>query len=440
MKRSVLSAATAAIWTLAAALAAAQPAVSNLVVTCQYAPAPEAKGELSLRHTGPATFAFDLAVPAEVAIEIHADAHYEPKLVKTITLGKQPAGRVRARWDGLDKNGEAIYKVWRTFSCTVSAGDVAATAFWSAPLELQVPKDSTATLTVVPGAHLLLAEGDQEVPFALQILNCGEENTTWKLDGSVIGPGGDELLKLSASLDVPPLSVAARTWPVRQKRNGIATASFAASYGEKKLAASTTFGRVAPHRKRFERDSYFASVWVRDCKFADAIGIKYSRQNDVYWTSIQKQPDQPYDWGDPRERGPTLDGFIVDRERNHMWMLSILGYGEDWLGGSFMGCTIFNYDRFVNDYCVEVMNHVRDHHSLLQFWNEPNCFWHVPMDQYYLVQQRVFSRIKTLDKNAFVMGDGHTGAESNNRFIARMAELGYAPYTTALAVHYPCLL
>ena len=104
---------------------------------------------------------------------------------------------------------------------------------------------------------------------------------------------------------------------------------------------------------------------------------------------------------------------------------------------AYMGCTIYNYDRFVNDYCVEVFHHMKNRYSLLQFWNEPNFFWHVPMDQYYAVQQRVFSRIKTLDKNAFIMGDGHAGVGSNNQFTERMAQLGYAPFVTAITVHYP---
>ncbi|HUU69754.1 MAG TPA: hypothetical protein VM186_09530, partial [Planctomycetota bacterium] len=384
-------------------------------------------------------------------VEIHANADYEPKLVKTIKLGKKDAGPVELTWDGLTEQGEPVHKSWRVFSCTIKAGQAQAQAFWSAPETLDKPKDSPASLTVVPGKDRLLAEGDEPVPFALQVLNTGEAEAAFVLAGSVTAPDKAELLKLpgqaqgpapTGELRVPPMCVAARTWSVRQTQNGICTASFTATRRSHAspagtLKAETTFGRVSRREKSFERDSPFASVWFQGCKLGDTIGVKYSRQNDTNWTDIQKQPGQPYNWGDPLERARVLDGFAADRAAHHMWQLSILGYGEDWLGGSYVGCTIFNYDRFVNDYCVEVFRHMRNRYSLLQFWNEPNFFWHVPMDQFYAVQQRVFSRIKTLDKNAFIMGDGHAGVASNNAFTERMAQLGYAPFVTALAVHYP---
>jgi len=413
---------------------AADVLTGDVVVRDSYAPV---EGKPALRRKGPAVVTFQLGKQADVVVEIHANADYEAKLVKTIKLGKKEPGRIEVEWDGMSENGEAIHKSWRVFSCTVKTGQEQAQAFWFAPDVLDKPKDAAASLTVVPGKDRLLAEGDEPVPFALQVLNAGEGEAAFTLDGSVIGPDKAELLKVAGELRVPPMCVAARTWSLRQTRNGICSASFSAAWPAGTLKTETTFGRVSPREKAFERDSPFASVWFDGCKFGDAIGVKYSRQNDTNWTDIQKQPDQPYAWGDPLERARVLDGFAADRAANHMWQLSILGYGEDWLGGSYIACVIFNYDRFVNDYCVEVFRHMKNRYSLVQFWNEPNFFWHVPMDQYYAVQQRVFSRIKTLDKNAFIMGDGHAGVDSNNKFTERMVQLGYAPFATAIAVHYP---
>ena len=417
--------------------------VSDLFVTDGYVA--DTKGKLE--HKGPATVSFTLDQAANVTVRIFADASYDPALVRELAIGQKEKGPVVVTWDGLDEKGQPIRDDHRVFAAEVRTNAAPGTpsptpdqrfmVLWSDPLVMDPPKGG-ANLTVVPGADRLLQVGDEPVPFALQVFNSSAKDATYAVAGSVIGPDGKELVKIDGALAAPAMSLCARTFSLVQQRNGISVGKFtAAPPNLPPLTAETTFGRVDPRPHRFEPHSPFASVWVSGCKLADAIGIKFSRQNDVNWTLIQKQEGQPYDWGDPAERGSTQDGFMVDREKNHMSMLSILGYGEDWLGGSFTGCTIFNYDRFVNDYCVEVANHLKNHHSLLQFWNEPNNFWHVPMDQFYLVQRRVFSRIKTMDKNAFIMADGFAGAHENDAFMDRWAALGYAPYLSALTVHYP---
>ena len=64
--------------------------------------------------------------------------------------------------------------------------------------------------------------------------------------------------------------------------------------------------------------------------------------------------------------------------REGFLLLNGLNYGENWLGGDWVGEPkhfLYSYDRFF-DYCLRLLDRFSGKgEAFYQFWNEPDFFW-----------------------------------------------------------------
>ncbi len=118
--------------------------------------------------------------------------------------------------------------------------------------------------------------------------------------------------------------------------------------------------------------------------------------------------------------------------REGFLLLNGLNYGENWLGGDWVGEPrhfLYSYDRYF-DYCLRILDRFSGKgEAFYQFWNEPDNFWRPAFDSpnsangrehFTLVQQHVWSIVKARDKNALAIADGEV---NDTRVMDEFADL-----------------
>jgi hypothetical protein len=176
-------------------------------------------------------------------------------------------------------------------------------------------------------------------------------------------------------------------------------------------------------------------------------GIKSHRGDSASWANTVEPlsgvfyPDRPDVVQHPRGGA---EPFRAYARREGFLLLNGLNYGENWLGGDWVGQPthfLYSYDRFF-DYCLRILDRFSGKgETFYQFWNEPDNFWRPGFnnnakgsEHFTLVQQHVWSMVKARDKNALAIADGDVNA---TQAMDEFALYGAANANDTVQMHYP---
>jgi PA14 domain/Divergent InlB B-repeat domain len=205
--------------------------------------------------------------------------------------------------------------------------------------------------------------------------------------------------------------------------------------------------RVASRDTTERRYSPFAMCAVGEFELMKLAGIKSHRGDSASWGNTVEPlsgvfyPERPDVVQYPRGGANSLRAHA---RREGFLSLNGLNYGENWLGGDWVGQPthfIYSYDRYF-DYCLRILDRFSGSgEAFYQFWNEPDNFWRPGFnnnakgrEHFTLVQQHVWSMVKARDKNALAIADGEV---NDTRIMDEFASFGAANYNDTVQMHYP---
>lgn len=207
------------------------------------------------------------------------------------------------------------------------------------------------------------------------------------------------------------------------------------------------FARIASRETSEKRYSPFAMCGVGEFELMKLAGVKSHRGDSASWGNTVEPlpgvfyPDRPDVVQFPRGGAEPFRGYA---RREGFLLLNGLDYGENWLGGDWVGEPrhfLYSYDRFF-DYCLRILDRFSGRgEAFYQFWNEPDNFWRPGFnnnakgrEHFTLVQQHVWSMVKARDKNALAVADGDV---NNTRAMDDFAVYGAAGFNDTVQMHYP---
>ena len=205
--------------------------------------------------------------------------------------------------------------------------------------------------------------------------------------------------------------------------------------------------RIASRDTSEKRYSPFAMCGVGEFEVMKLAGVKSNRGDSASWANTVEPlpgvfyPDRPDVVQYPRGGAEALRAF---GRREGFLLLNGLNYGENWLGGDWIGRPthfLYSYDRYF-DYCLRILDRFSGKgEAFYQFWNEPDNFWQPGLnngangrEHFTLVQQHVWSIVKARDKNALAIADGDV---NSTRAMDDFATYGAANCNDTVQMHYP---
>ncbi|HET7238351.1 MAG TPA: hypothetical protein VFI76_04955, partial [Terrimicrobiaceae bacterium] len=207
--------------------------------------------------------------------------------------------------------------------------------------------------------------------------------------------------------------------------------------------------RIASREISEKRYSPFGMCAIGEFELMKLAGVKSYRGDSASWGRTVEPlpgvfyPDRPDVVQFPRGGA---DPFRAFARREGFLNLNGLNYGENWLGGDWVGEPrhfLYSYDRFF-DYCVRIVDRFSGKgEAFYQFWNEADVFWRPGFggpnsangrEHFTLVQQHVWSIVKARDKNALAMSDGGV---NDTRVMDEFATYGAANWNDTVQMHYP---
>jgi hypothetical protein len=205
--------------------------------------------------------------------------------------------------------------------------------------------------------------------------------------------------------------------------------------------------RIASRDTSERRYSPFAMCLTGEFELMKLAGVKSHRGDSASWGNTIEPldgvlyPDRPEVVQFPRGGAEALRAYA---RREGFLNLNGLNYGENWLGGDWVGQPthfIYSYDRYF-DYCLRILDRFSGKgEAFYQFWNEPDNFWRPGFnnnakgrEHFTLVQQHVWSMVKARDKNALAIADGEV---NDTRVMDDFATYGAASYNDTVQMHYP---
>jgi PA14 domain/Divergent InlB B-repeat domain/Carbohydrate binding module (family 35) len=206
--------------------------------------------------------------------------------------------------------------------------------------------------------------------------------------------------------------------------------------------------RIASRDTGEKRYSPFAMCLTGEFELMKLAGIKSHRGDSASWGNTVEPlpgvfyPDRPDVVQFPRGGAEPLRAY---GRREGLLLLNGLNYGENWLGGDWVGQPrhfLYSYERYY-DYCLRILDRFSGKgEAFYQFWNEPNNFWrplkytNTPFgrEHFTLVQQHVWSIVKARDKNALAIADGEV---NDTRIMDEFATYDAANCNDTVQMHYP---
>ncbi len=208
--------------------------------------------------------------------------------------------------------------------------------------------------------------------------------------------------------------------------------------------------RIASRDTSERRYSPFGMCVIGEFELMKLAGIKSHRGDTASWAKTVEPlagvfyPDRPDVVQFGRGGAEPLRAY---GRREGLLLLNGLNYGENWLGGDWVGEPrhfLYSYDRYF-DYCLRILDRFSGKgEAFYQFWNEPDNFWRPGLDNatasangrehFTLVQQHVWSIVKARDKNALAIADGDV---SGTRMMDEFASFGAADWNDTVQMHYP---
>ena len=208
--------------------------------------------------------------------------------------------------------------------------------------------------------------------------------------------------------------------------------------------------RIASRDTSEKRYSPFGMCVVGEFELMKLAGVKSYRGDSASWgRTVEPLPGVFYpDRLDAVQFGRGgAEALRAYGRREGFLLLNGLNYGENWLGGDWVGeprHLLYSYDRYF-DYCLRIVDRFSGKgEAFYQFWNEPDNFWRPGFDNpstsakgrehFTLVQQHVWSILKARDKNALSIADGDV---SGTRAMDEFAAHGTANWNDTVQMHYP---
>ncbi len=210
--------------------------------------------------------------------------------------------------------------------------------------------------------------------------------------------------------------------------------------------------RIASRDTSEKRYSPFGMCAIGEFELMKLAGVKSYRSDSASWGRTVEPlqsvfyPDRPDVVQFGRGGAEALRAY---GRREGFLLLNGLNYGENWLGGDWVGeprHLLYSYDRYF-DYCLRIVDRFSGKgEAFYQFWNEPDFFWRPGFDSpnnangrehFTLVQQHVWSIVKARDKNALAIADGGV---NDTRAMDEFATYGAANWNDTVQMHYPLAL
>jgi NPCBM-associated, NEW3 domain of alpha-galactosidase len=202
--------------------------------------------------------------------------------------------------------------------------------------------------------------------------------------------------------------------------------------------------RIASRDTKEDRYSPFAMCLVGEFELMKLAGVKSHRGDSASWAKAVEPlegvfyADQPQALQFARGGAESLRAYA---RREGFLLLNGLNYGENWLGGDWVGQPthfVYSYDRYY-DYCLRVLDRFSGKsEAFYQFWNEPDNFWRPKgpfgREHFAMVNKHVWSIVKARDKNALAVADGDAGKVE---MMELFAEYGAADWNDTVQMHYP---